>query len=149
MRLAHHMWSGDHSAFEGRHYRPERPVCNPRPLRAPHPPILIGGMGERKTLRLVAEHADACNLFDIPDGGKTIRRKLEILADHCDACGRPYAAIEKTVSTRFDPGEPAERFAERCAALAALGIEHAVALTAGPWTEDAVARLAAAQSVDS
>jgi hypothetical protein len=103
-------------------------------------------MGERKTLRLVARYADACNLFDIPGEGRTIKHKLEILARHCDAVGRPYEQIEKTVSTRLNPDESPEAFAERCAALAALGIEHAVVITAGPWTEDAVARLAAAQA---
>jgi F420-dependent oxidoreductase-like protein len=142
LRLAQQMWTGDTTPFEGRHYRLERPVGNPPPLR--RPPILIGGMGERKTLRLVAEHADACNLFDIPDEGKTIRHKLEVLARHCEAVGRPYDAIEKTVSTRLNPGESAEAFAERCARLAALGLDHAVVITAGPWTEDAVGTLAAA-----
>jgi F420-dependent oxidoreductase-like protein len=145
LQLALQMWSGDSSPFEGRHYHLERPVNNPPALRTPHPPILIGGMGERKTLRLVAKYADACNLFDIPDEGKTISRKLEVLARHCDAVARPYNQIEKTVSTRLNPDEPPEAFAERCAALAALGIEHAVVITAGPWTEDTVARLAAAQ----
>jgi F420-dependent oxidoreductase-like protein len=145
LQLALQMWSGDNSPFEGRHYHLERPLNNPPALRKPHPPILIGGMGERKTLRLVAEYGDACNLFDIPDEGKTIKHKLEVLARHCDAVGRPYDEIEKTVSTRLNPGESSEAFAERCAALAALGIEHAVVITAGPWTEDAVARLAAAQ----
>jgi F420-dependent oxidoreductase-like protein len=145
LRLAAQMWSDDRSPFEGRHYRLERPVNNPLALTKPHPPILIGGMGERRTLRLVAECADACNLFDIPDEGKTIRHKLDVLARHCDAVGRPCDDIEKTVSTRISPGESPEHFAERCSRLVALGIEHAVVITAGPWTEDAVADLAAAQ----
>jgi F420-dependent oxidoreductase-like protein len=145
LRLAAQMWSDDRSPFEGRYYRLERPVNNPPVLTKPHPPILIGGMGERRTLRLVAEYAEACNLFDIPDEGETIRRKLDVLARHCDAVGRPYDEIEKTVSTRFNPGESPEEFAERCSRLAAFGIEHAVVITAGPWTEDAVADLAEAQ----
>jgi alkanesulfonate monooxygenase SsuD/methylene tetrahydromethanopterin reductase-like flavin-dependent oxidoreductase (luciferase family) len=95
------------------------------------PPILIGGAGERRTLRLVARYADACNLFDIPDGGRTVRRKLDVLARHCEEAGRDFGAIEKTISTRtVDP----ERFAE-------LGIAHAVVITDGPWTQDAIARL--------
>jgi F420-dependent oxidoreductase-like protein len=145
LQLALQMWSGDRSPFEGRHLHLERPVNNPPPLREPHPPILVGGMGERKTLRLVATYADACNLFDIPDEGKTISRKLDVLARHCDALGRDYGEIEKTVSTRLNPGESPGEFAGRCAALAKLGIEHAVVITAGPWTEDAVTRLATAQ----
>jgi F420-dependent oxidoreductase-like protein len=145
LQLALQMWSGDSSPFEGRHYRLERPVGNPLPLGKPRPPILIGGMGERKTLRLVAQYGDACNLFDIPDGGKTIRRKLDVLARHCDAVGRPYGEIEKTVSTRLEHDQSAAEFAEHCAALGALGIDHAVVITAGPWTEDGVARLGAAQ----
>jgi F420-dependent oxidoreductase-like protein len=145
LRLALRMWAGDSSPFYGRHYGPERPINSPPALRKPHPPILIGGMGERKTLRLVAAHGDACNLFDIPDGGETIRHKLAVLARHCRELGRPYDEIEKTVSTRMDAGEPLERLAERCSRLAALGIQHAVFITTGPWTEDAVARLGAAR----
>src|SRR5215207_1548447 len=117
LRLALQMWSGQRSPFDGRHYRLGQPISNAPPLRRPHPPILIGGMGERKTLRLVAEHGDACNLFDIPDRGETIRRKLDVLRRHCDDVGRPYDAIEKTVSTRLEPGESADAFVERCAAL--------------------------------
>jgi F420-dependent oxidoreductase-like protein len=141
LRLARRMWAGDPSPFEGAHVRLERPISSPRPLS--RIPILIGGTGERRTLRLVAEYADACNLFDIPDGGRTIRHKLDVLARHCEAVGRPYEAIEKTVSTRLQPGESAESFAGRCAELAALGIEHAVVITDGPWSEAAVATLAA------
>jgi F420-dependent oxidoreductase-like protein len=143
LRLAIQMWSGDDSAFEGKHYRLERPINSPNAVRRPRPPILIGGMGERKTLRLVAEYGDACNLFDIPDGGQTVRRKLAVLAEHCAAVGRPVNEIDKTVSTRLGPGEPVDAFVQRCAALAELGIQHAVVITAGPWTEEALATLAA------
>jgi F420-dependent oxidoreductase-like protein len=145
LRLALQMWSGDSSPFDGRHLHLQRPLNNPPAVATPHPPILIGGMGERKTLRMVAKYADACNLFDIPDEGKTIRHKLGVLARHCDAVGRPYDEIEKTVSTRLNPGESSQAFADRCAGLGALGIEHAVVITAGPWTEDAVAQLAQRQ----
>jgi F420-dependent oxidoreductase-like protein len=144
LRLAKQMWSGDQSPFHGRHYALERPVESPLPISQPHPPILIGGAGERKTLRLVAEYGDACNLFDIPDGGATVRHKLEVLARHCEDAGRPYGEIDKTLSTRLEPDESADAFAERCARLAELGIEHAVVITAGPWSEEGVATLAAA-----
>jgi F420-dependent oxidoreductase-like protein len=144
LRLARHMWSGDTSPFQAKHLRLRRPVGNPQPLTKPHPPILIGGMGEKTTLRLVARYANACNLGDIPDGGRTVTHKLDVLARHCEAIGRPYDEIEKTLSTRLETGESAEHFTERCAALATLGIEHVVVITAGPWRDDAVATLAAA-----
>ena len=144
LRIALQMWSGDQSPFHGRHHTLERPVSSPQPISRPHPPILIGGAGERKTLRLVARYGDACNLFDIPDGGATVHHKLEVLARHCEELGRPYEDIDKTLSTRLEPDEPAEAFAERCAHLAGLGIQHAVVITAGPVTDDAVATLAAA-----
>jgi F420-dependent oxidoreductase-like protein len=144
LRLATQMWSGDAAPFEGTHYRLERPVNSPNSLRRPHPPILVGGTGERNTLRLVARYADACNLFDIPDGGRTVRHKLTVLARHCEAIGRSYDAIDKTLSTRLQPGESPDAFVRRCTALAALGIDHVVVITDGPWTQDALARLAAA-----
>jgi F420-dependent oxidoreductase-like protein len=144
LRIAARMWAGDDSPFTGRHYRLQRPVGSPRPAQRPHPPVLIGGTGERKTLRLVARHADACNLFDIPDGGRTVKHKLEVLARHCEQVGRPYDQIEKTLSTRLNPGEPAEAFVARCEAAAALGIEHVVVITPGPWTTEALATLGAA-----
>ena len=144
LELALRMWEDDRSPFEGRHLRLGRPVGNPRPLAHPHPPILVGGAGERKTLRLVARYADACNLFDIPDGGRTIRHKLEVLSRHCEEIGRPFEAIEKTVSTRLNPDETATAFAEHCAALGELGLDHAVVIVPGPWTEERVEVLAAA-----
>jgi alkanesulfonate monooxygenase SsuD/methylene tetrahydromethanopterin reductase-like flavin-dependent oxidoreductase (luciferase family) len=109
--------------------------------RADIHPIRIGGTGERRTLPLVARYADACNVFDIPDGGKTIRRKLDVLRKHCDAIGRPYEEIEKTVSTRLNPGEDADAFSARCTALHELGLDHVVVIVSGPWTEEQVAVL--------
>ena len=144
LRIARQMWRADEAPFEGTHYRLVRPINVPAPITHPHPPILIGGMGEHTTLRLVAEHADACNLFDIPDGGATVLRKLEVLARHCDELGRRYDAIEKTISTRLQPGESAGAFAERCTALGRLGIDHAVVIASGAWTPDRVTTLAVA-----
>jgi alkanesulfonate monooxygenase SsuD/methylene tetrahydromethanopterin reductase-like flavin-dependent oxidoreductase (luciferase family) len=131
--LAARMWEGDASPFQGRRVDAERPIGNPRPLRRPS--VLIGGMGERKTLRLVARHADACNVFDIPDGGRTVRHKLDVLRRHCEAERRDYDEIEKTISTRLTPGESAGAFAARCRELAGWGIEHVVCITPGGWDE--------------
>ena len=145
LRLAAQMWAGDASPFHGRYYELEHPISSPQPLSRPRPPILIGGMGERKTLRLVARYADACNLFDIPDEGATIRRKLAALARQCEDLGRDYDSVEKTLSSRLEPGESAEQFAARCARLAALGIDHVVLIATGPWTREAVDVLCAAR----
>jgi F420-dependent oxidoreductase-like protein len=144
LRLARQMWAGDAAPFAGTQSRLERPVGNPLPVTRPHPPILVGGTGERRTLPLVARYADACNVFDIPDGGATVRRKLEVLARLCDEAGRPYGEIEKTLSTRLDRDETADEFARRGEALRALGIDHLVVLTAGPWTPESGGRLGAA-----
>jgi alkanesulfonate monooxygenase SsuD/methylene tetrahydromethanopterin reductase-like flavin-dependent oxidoreductase (luciferase family) len=135
LRLAAQMWRGDTAPFHGFHARLERPVSSPPPMTPPRPPILIGGVGERRTLRLVAEYADACNLFDIPDGGVTIRHKLAVLRDHCAAIGRDYAGITRTVSTALGDGEQPARFVERCAQLKSYGIDHVVVITRGrPFT---------------
>jgi F420-dependent oxidoreductase-like protein len=145
LRLALQLWQDDRTPFHGRHDELERPVGNPKPLSAPHPPILIGGMGERRTLRLVARYADACNLFDIPDGGATVRHKLDVLRGHCDEVGRPFGDILKTISTRLLEDQSPDEFARELERLAGLGIEHAVVIAAGPFTRDAVATLGAAQ----
>lgn len=144
LQIARRMWAGDDAPFAGRHYRLEHPHGSPRPAGRPHPPVLVGGAGERRTLRLVARYADACNLFDIPDGGRTVRRKLDVLARHCAEAGRPYQEIEKTLSTRLSAGESADGFVRRCAALAGFGIEHLVVITPGPWTAESLATLAEA-----
>ena len=117
------MWSDDDSSYSGKHYRLERTLNSPQSLSRPHPPILIGGGGERKTLRLVARYAQACNLF----AGPELQHKLDVLRRHCDEVGRDYAEIEKTVMGPLDPGPKGERVGDLIAAmrqLAGLGITH-------------------------
>jgi F420-dependent oxidoreductase-like protein len=101
LQLSHHMWSGNTSPFEGTHVKVPYPVNNPQPLSEPHPPILIGGMGPKKTLRFVAQYADACNIF----GGRPddeVKNSLEIIKRHCEDVGRDYNEIEKTVLQTTD-----------------------------------------------
>jgi len=105
LRICHQMWSDDDGPFEGKHYHLARTLNSPQALSRPHPPILIGGQGERKTLLLVARYADACNLFDTPE----LAHKLDVLRGHCAAEGRDYDAVEKTVQVRYDLGENGER----------------------------------------
>ncbi len=105
LALARQMWNADQAPFHGQYYRLERPISSPQPISAPRIPVLIGGGGERRTLRLVAEYGDACNLFDIPDGGQTLRRKFEVLGAHCATVGRRYEDIERTVTTALQPDE--------------------------------------------
>ncbi|MEN3306467.1 MAG: hypothetical protein V7603_2669 [Micromonosporaceae bacterium] len=108
LRICLQMWRGDDKPFHGRHYQLERPLNSPQPLTRPHPPIMIGGGGERKTLRLVAKYADACNLFPGPD----LAHKLDVLREHCAREGRDYDTIRKTVYYRFDVGPDGERVAQ-------------------------------------
>jgi alkanesulfonate monooxygenase SsuD/methylene tetrahydromethanopterin reductase-like flavin-dependent oxidoreductase (luciferase family) len=144
VQLALRMWSGDETTFDGHRVHARRPIGSPTPTTVPHPPIIIGGSGERRTLRLVARYADACNLPDVGDGGEFVRHKLAVLAEHCTAEGRPFEAVEKTVSTRLEPGEPAAAFVERAGALTDLGLDHLVVLTRGAWTAEALTVLARA-----
>jgi alkanesulfonate monooxygenase SsuD/methylene tetrahydromethanopterin reductase-like flavin-dependent oxidoreductase (luciferase family) len=88
------MWDGDESPFHAEHMQLEHPIVRPRPVGSARLPVLIGGAGAQRTLRLVAEYADACNLFDIPDGGRTLTRKLEVLQQHCADVGRRYEEID-------------------------------------------------------
>ena len=124
LRICQQMWSDDDGPFEGKHYHLARTLNSPQALSRPHPPILIGGGGERKTLRLVARYADSCNLFDIPE----LAHKLDVLRGHCAAEGRDYDAIEKTVQVRYDLGENGERVEqtiEHMHELSELGFEVA------------------------
>jgi F420-dependent oxidoreductase-like protein len=117
------MWSDDDSAYSGRHYQLDRTLNSPQALTRPHPPILIGGSGERKTLRLVAQYAQACNLFAGPD----LPHKLDVLREHCEAVGRNYDDIEKTVMGAMDPGPDGQNVDGLIAdlqRLAAIGVTH-------------------------
>jgi alkanesulfonate monooxygenase SsuD/methylene tetrahydromethanopterin reductase-like flavin-dependent oxidoreductase (luciferase family) len=143
--LAHRMWAGDESPFQGKQIRLQHPVSSPNPPVRPR--ILVGGTGERRTLPLVARYADACNVFDIPDGGATVRHKLAVLADLCDAAGRPYDEIEKTISTRLLPDESGDAFAERCSQFADLGVDHVIVITRGPWTTAGVRAVSQVRAV--
>jgi F420-dependent oxidoreductase-like protein len=149
LQIALRMWRGDESRYQGRHTTLEAPVTSPAPVSRPHPPILVGGTGEQRTLPLVARYADACNVFDVPDGGQTVRHKLGVLRALCEAIGRPYGEIDRTISTRLQPGESTTSFVARCRELAELGIDHVIVLTNGPWSAAGVATLSeAAQQLD-
>jgi len=128
LRIAKQMWAGDVAPFKGRHYRLAEPISRPQPLSRPHPPILIGGGGEKKTLRLVAQYADACNLF-AAFGAEVIARKLDILKRHCDTVGRRYEEIERTslgtANIAMGAMSPSDVITT-CRLLARAGIQHAI-----------------------
>ncbi|MBL7497306.1 LLM class F420-dependent oxidoreductase [Frankia sp. CNm7] len=119
------MWSDDESPYDGAHYQLTRPLNSPQNLTRPHPPIMIGGGGEKKTLRLVARYAQACNLFPGPD----LEHKLDVLRAHCEAEGRDYDEITKTCYYSFDVGESGKNVGAILAdleRLAALGIQEVI-----------------------
>jgi len=133
LRLAHQMWAGDEQPFNGTHYQLARPLNSPQALQRPHPPILIGGSGEKKTLRLVAQYADACNLFGAPGAESELRRKLDVLRRHCEAVGRPYEEVQKTALYRLnvtrdgrDDSVTPQVAVEQLAAMADLGFDEII-----------------------
>lgn len=123
LQICLQMWSDTDGPFEGRHYTLERTLNSPQPLSRPHPPIMIGGGGEKKTLKLVAQYAQACNLF----AGPELERKLNVLRRHCDEAGRDYDDIVKTVMGPLDPGPAGEKVDDLVASIrriADLGVTH-------------------------
>jgi len=128
LQICQQMWEGKRGSekpFRGEHYQLERPLNSPQSLTRPHPPILIGGGGEKKTLRLVAQYADATNLFPTPE----IPRKLDILREHCRAVGRDYDEIEKTSLFTFDLGDNGENLGKVIGGLkwlASMGIQTVI-----------------------
>jgi F420-dependent oxidoreductase-like protein len=132
LQICLQMWSDDDGPYEGKHYRLERTLNVPQPLTKPHPPILIGGGGEKKTLRLVAKYAQACNLF----GGAELEHKLDVLRRHCDDVGRDYDEIEKTVMFSLDPGDNGEKvdtLLEELQRLASLCVQEAHGSVPDVW----------------
>jgi F420-dependent oxidoreductase-like protein len=123
LQICLQMWSDDDGPYLGRHYQLGHTLNSPQPIR--RPPIMIGGGGEKKTLRLVARYAQACNLFAaVPD----LEHKLDVLRAHCQAEGRDYDDVEKTVMLSLDPGEHGEKIDALLAQLqrlAALGFTEA------------------------
>jgi F420-dependent oxidoreductase-like protein len=132
LQICLQMFRGDETPYHGRHYQLERPLNSPPPLSQPHPPILIGGSGEKKTLRLVARYAQACNLFPGPD----LARKLDVLRGHCEAEGRDYGEIEKTCYFRYDVGPgggKAQQVVDALGGLAGLGFQAAIGEVVNVW----------------
>jgi F420-dependent oxidoreductase-like protein len=127
LRFVHEMWQGERGSgrpFEGRHVTATRLLNSPQALSRPHPPILVGGGGERKTLRLVAQYADACNVFGAPP---MLHRKFEILREHCEAVGRNPDEIERTTLQNINLAtESASQVVDRFGELADAGAQHVI-----------------------
>jgi F420-dependent oxidoreductase-like protein len=129
LQICLQMWHGDEKPYQGKYYHLERPLNSPQSLSRPHPPIMIGGGGEKKTLRLVAKYADACNLF----AGRDEARKLDVLRQHCEAVGRDYDTIYKTAYYAFDPSRGTQRIIDELGALAELGFDAALGAVRNVW----------------
>ena len=140
LQIALQMWSDDEGPFEGKHYQLAETISVPDPVRTPHPPIVIGGSGERKTLRMVAQYADATNLI-VPDA-EAATQKLAVLRQHCDDLGRDYDAIEKTVQARLNPDFDADELLAAAESFAAVGVEHMHYGVVGPDVAGSAARFA-------
>ena len=128
LRMAHDMWSGGsgtHERFDGARVTATHLINSPQSISRPRVPILVGGGGERKTLRLAAQYADACNIFG--RSPEFVRGKLAVLREHCDRLGRPYEEIERTVLTSVDPdNEPTDAIVERFGGLGEAGAQHVI-----------------------
>lgn len=125
LQIARQMWSSDDGAYNGKHYQLVETLCSPQPVSKPHPPILIGGGGEKKTLRLVAQYGEACNLFDRV-GWDVLKHKLDVLKRHCDDVGRPYEQVEKTTLGTILPTMASADIIRHCRQAADLGIQHMI-----------------------
>ena len=124
LQIVQQFWSDDDGPYVGKHYQLAETICVPQPIQQPHPPIVIGGAGEKKTLQLVAQYADACNI--IADSPEVVAHKLEVLRAHCDDVGRDYGSIELTLQGGGFPDVHADpdAFLAAMEQYAALGIEH-------------------------
>ncbi len=127
LKLATALWAGDKVAFEGKRLSVPAITNNPRPLSNPHPRILIGGTGPNKTLRMVAQYADACNIGEWV-GAENMQKSLDTLKAHCEALGRDYGSIEKTClcSVNLSGSDTVASTIQRLAPLAKMGFTHVI-----------------------
>jgi alkanesulfonate monooxygenase SsuD/methylene tetrahydromethanopterin reductase-like flavin-dependent oxidoreductase (luciferase family) len=123
LQICEQMWSDNNGPFEGKHYRLAETLCAPQPIQRPRPPILIGGAGEKKTLRLVAQYADVWNISLAAGPPDETRHKLDVLNRHCDDVGRDSVDIRKTVGILVDPLADVDGFVSTAAEYAALGFD--------------------------
>ncbi|HKF84749.1 MAG TPA: LLM class F420-dependent oxidoreductase [Candidatus Limnocylindrales bacterium] len=144
LRFVHGMWDGEHgtgATFEGRHVHATRLLNSPQALSRPHPPIMIGGGGERKTLRLVAQYADACNVFGDP---QRIHHKYEVLREHCAAIGRDPAEIERStlqtvkLATDGKAGDAPAQIIDWFGELSDAGAQHVIFSVRDVWDPDTI-----------
>ena len=144
LQMAHAMWeggSGSGEPFEGRHVRATRLLNSPQALSRPRIPIMVGGGGERKTLRLVAQYADACNVFGGPD---RIAHKYAVLREHCERLGRPFEGIERSNLQSVDvDGESPDEIVQRFGALGEAGAQHIIFSVRGVADTSRLERLGA------
>lgn len=135
LQIAKQMWSGQRTPYLGKYYQLHEPINCPQPLQQPHPPILIGGEGERKTLRLVAQYGDACNLHagggpdEYREGLESIHSKLSVLREHCERIGRPYEEIERTALAGLNLAQTSNAISDTihlCQSLADIGVQHVI-----------------------
>ncbi len=126
LQIAHQMWSGEVKPYNGKHNQLDETLCVPMPISQPHPPIMIGGMGEKKTMRFVAKYADASNMF-IGAGMDALKSRLETLRQHCDELGRDYNTIERTALGTVDFGtQKPKEVIDQIRQLADLGFQHVI-----------------------
>lgn len=128
LQIAKQMWSGEVKAYNGQHFQLAETLCSPKPLSKPHPPILIGGVGEKKTPRLIAKYGNACNLF-ARVGAEVIQTRFDTIKRFCDEFGRDYNEIERTSldTVVIAPGQmSAADVIARCKEIADMGFQHAI-----------------------
>jgi alkanesulfonate monooxygenase SsuD/methylene tetrahydromethanopterin reductase-like flavin-dependent oxidoreductase (luciferase family) len=135
VQIALQMWSGKAAPYSGRHYRLAETLCSPLPISKSHPPIMIGGVGEKRTLPLVAKYADACNLYAF-ENLDLLRAKLDVLRHHCAAIGRPFEEIERTAIGAIDlrhGAMNAREAIEYCRRVSDAGIQHFIVSLPGDY----------------
>ena len=144
LQICLQMWSDNDGPYNGKHYQLAETICVPQPIQQPRPPILIGGGGEKKTLRLVAKYADACNLFAFDSA--EVAHKIGVLNQHCVDLGRDPASVHKTITTSAPGQQPdVDAFLRQMEAYAAMGVDQVWVSPIGPdpaaWVEHFTAQV--------